>query len=125
MGSWVRTPAGSQGSGSCLFYSVSSNPQPCIPAASLKRPTGPFLTLAPVRTPAGSQAAKRLPFLYKKDATKGVCEIISPRQIHLESTGICLLIDSSREISVSVLMTPGIAWIFSVSTSRRCSLSRV
>ena len=44
---------------------------------------------------------------------------------YFDSTGICLLIDSSSEMRVSVRVIPVTDCIFSVSTSRRCSLSLV
>ena len=46
-------------------------------------------------------------------------------QHYFESKGICLLIDSSNDIRVSVRTIPGIVWILSVSIILRCSLSLV
>jgi len=82
-----------------------------------------FYTCSRTRRPEVQQPANRKGVRSGRLCFKQM--IIFSDRTYFESTGICLLIDSSREISVSVLVTPVIACIFSVSTSRRCSLSRV
>ncbi len=85
-----------------------------------------FIVCSRTRHPCRLAAPERsAPEKRKGSAFRADPLSFSTERCYFESTGICLLIDSSRDISVSVRITPGIACTLSVSTSRRCSLSRV